>query len=141
MKPRRVKTTIFDSGKRVGQFDRGPDGLVANADRLGLLVEACPAGLLHSACDAIKYLHAFNRILADRRLTAQHDRVRLLEDSICHISDLRARRQWIFDHRLEHVRCDDNLSARLNAPHDHPSLDDWEFFHWTLDAQGRRERP
>ena len=88
-----------------------------NAGRLGLAMKAGPAGLLHSACDAIKYLDAFNGILSDRGLTAQHDRVRLLEDGVRYISDFCARRNWIFDHRLEHVGSDDYLSTRLNAPH------------------------
>jgi hypothetical protein len=44
----------------------------------------------------------------------QHDRVRLLEDGVRYIRRS-ARRNWIFDHRLEHVGRDDYLSTRLNA--------------------------
>src|SRR5207248_6559100 len=79
--------------------------------------------------------HTFHRITARGCLTAEHDRVRLLEDGIGHVGDFGPGRNRIFNHRLEHVRRDDDrLPHSQTTLHDAP-LDNWQFFHRTFDPE------
>src|SRR5207253_2588800 len=67
--------------------------------------------------------------------TAQHDRVRLLEDGISHVRDFGPGRHRVFDHRFEHVRGhDDGLPYPQTTLHDSP-LDNRQFFHRAFDPE------
>ena len=85
--------------------------------------------------DAVEDFHAFHRIFSCRRLPAQHDGIRLLEDGIGDIRDLRPCRNRILNHAFKHVSSDDDRTTDLETFFDNPTLNDRQFLHLALHAE------
>ena len=83
----------------------------------------------------MEYFHALDGIFSDGGFAAEHDGIGLLEDGVRHVGDFRARGHGSGDHRLEHVRRDDDGFAEADAVLDDAALDDRQIFHRAFDAE------
>ena len=119
----------------IGQHDGALDELLTRAGEVRALVEVRAAAALDAARDAIKHFDAFQRILPDGRLAAEHDRVRLLEHGVRDVGDLGARGQWVLDHAFEHVRGDNDGASDVETRLDDAALDDGQLFVGTFDSE------
>ncbi len=122
--------------QRVRQHDGGAHGLLPRHPRAPLRAHnpAPPLRSMRRATRSKTSTH-FTGYLPDGGLAAEHDRVGLLEDGVGHVGDFRARRHRVGDHRLEHVRGDDDRLAELEAALDDVALDDRQLFHRAFDAE------
>ena len=93
------------------------------------------AVLLSLFSDGSHGLHGLKRILARRRLAAQHQRVGIGIDGIGNIGHLGARRARVGNHRMEHLRSHDDRLMMLNTFADNHTLNARNALHRHLDAK------
>ena len=75
--------------------------------------------------DAVHHRDRFDRVLARRRLGREHHSVRAVVDGRCDIRRFGASRRGRLDHRLQHLRGDDDGLARHAAGTHDALLDRW----------------
>ena len=98
-------------------------------------LDALQAVLLGRIDDARHRLHDDDRVLAHARLTREHDRVGAVQDGVGDVAGLGARGNRVVDHRLEHLRRDDDGLGHAAAEFDGALLHDRNGFQRQFDAQ------
>src|SRR5438876_5779979 len=119
----------------VGHDHGGADNLLAFVLQFGMLGVAGAAAALDALGDSVQHLDAFERVFSDGGFAGEHDRVGLLEYGIGDVGHLGAGRHRVLDHRLQHVRGDDDRLAVPDAGLDGSALDDRQFFVGTFDTE------
>jgi len=85
--------------------------------------------------DAGHRLDDTDRVLSDARLAREHDRVRTVEDGVGDVAGLGTGGDRVLDHRLEHLRRDDDGLRHAAAELDGALLDDRHGLERKLDAE------
>ena len=91
--------------------------------------------LFNATGNFIEHLHALERVFADGGLTGEHDAVGEFKDGVGNVGDLRAGRDRLRNHALQHVGGDDDRAALGEAGADGAALDHGEFLERALDAE------
>lgn len=121
--------------KFVGHDDGAADDFLSFVGQIGVGGVVGTAAAFDAHGDAVHDFDAFERVFADGRFAAEHDRVGLLEDGIGDVGDFGAGGQGILDHAFEHVGGDDDGFAEADAVFDDATLDDGQFFVGDFNAE------
>jgi hypothetical protein len=85
--------------------------------------------------DAREHAHRLHRIVAHRRFSRQHHRVRAVDDGVGHIARLRTRRAGVVHHAFQHLGRGDDRDLLLVAQADDVLLDERHLLRAHLHAQ------
>ena len=85
--------------------------------------------------DAVHRMDCLDGESSNRRLGAEHHRIRTIHYCVGNVIRLRTGRARIFDHRFEHLRSDDHRNSNLVALSNDHLLDDGDIFRRKLNSQ------
>ncbi len=125
------------TGQLVGHDDRRAQHLhlVGGEDHRARRLALLELVGLDAAGDLVEHQHAFERVAAHGRLAGEHHAVGEFIDGVGDVGDLGARRHRLRDHRLEHVRGDDDGAAERLAGLHGAALNDGQLLVGALDAE------
>ena len=92
-------------------------------------------GLLSLTDDACHRLDSLEGVLTVSRLTREHDSVGAVVDSVSDVADLCTRRQGVVDHRVEHLRSDDDGLLSSDTLLDDHTLDGGDLLSGDFDSE------